>query len=271
MGKTFPDLIHDLIFTTRGLIATGVLLFVITTSIISVILVTGKSKTRIQVTSGGATLIQIDGRDRSAVFLLPASRLWANTGLRVKKGDCLHIRATGRTNLAGHRLFESANQDTIPPLAWVDADGDTEIPAFQARLKQDIKRLENLIDPNSKPGTLLAYLAIEKQDQPDFNHPRGMDKGKLLKIGSDWYIKAPDEGDFTLYLSVNDIFLTKNDFEMYKRTTTNDKGVVGTAEQRWQSIESNQYWNIWFDDNLGELLINVEYTDTPASTCGVSQ
>ena len=270
MGKTFPDLIHDFFFTTRGLITTGALLLLATASVVSVILVTGKSKTRIQVTSGGATLIQVDGRDRSAVFLLPASRLWANTGLKVQKGDCLKIRATGRTNLAGHRLLESAVQDTIPPFPWVDADGKTEVPAFQKRLLNDIKRKSNQIDPNSSPGTLLAYLGIEQQDEPSFINPRGMDKGKLRRIGSNWHLKAPDDGTFTLYLSINDIFLSKEDFEMYKKTTAKDKGVIGTAEERWQSIERMDYWNIWFDDNLGELLVNIEYTDIPASSCPTS-
>jgi hypothetical protein len=269
MGKTFPDLIHDLLFTTRGLIAMGVLLLLATASVISVILVTGKSKTKIQVTSGGATLIQVDGRDRSAVFLLPASRLWASTGLKVKKGDCLHIRATGRTNLAGHRLIESAIQDTIPPFPWVDADGDTEVPAFQKRLLNDIERKSYLIDPNASPGTLLAYLAIEKQDVPNFMNPRGIDKGKLRTIGSDWHLKAPDDGTFTLYLSINDTVLSKEDFTMYKKTSSKDN-LVGTAEERWENIKKMDYWNIWFDDNLGELLVNIEYTDVPSSSCPTS-
>jgi hypothetical protein len=270
MGKTFPDLIHDLLFTTRGLMATGVLLSLVTASVVGAIFVASKSKTKIQVTSGGATLIQIDGQDRSAVFLLPASQLWANTGLTVKKDDCLHIRATGQTNLAGHRLFESAAQDAIPPFPWVDANGNTEMPAFQTRLNQDIKRRQNLINPNFKPGVLLAYLAVENQDEPDFNNPRGLDKEKLYKIGSDFHLKTPDEGNFTLYLSINDTFLSPKDFEMYK-ATNDEEGFIDTPEERWERIESMQYWNIWFDDNLGELLVNIEYEKASEKGCEAAQ
>jgi hypothetical protein len=212
----------------------------------------------IQYTIGCSLLYNYQPKSRRA--LLPASRLWANTGLKVKKGDCLLIKATGRIHLAGHRLFQGAVQDTLPPYPWIDADGKSEVQAFQKR-SQETKRSFNLIDPDSVPGVLLAYLATEKKDEPDFMNPRGKDKGRLHKIGSSWHLKAPSEGTFTLYLSVNDIFLSRRDFEMYKKTTDKEKGIVGTAAQRWEVIESNNYWNIWFDDNLGDFLVNIEYKD----------
>jgi hypothetical protein len=258
IGKTFPDLIHDLFFTTRGLISTGILFALVTSFLACTILLASKNKTKIQVTSQGATLFQVDGRDQSAVFLLPASRLWANTGLKVKKGDCLLIKASGRIHLAGHRLFESATQDSIPFYPWVDADGKTEVQAYQKR-SQETNRESHLIAPNIRPGTLLAYLATEKQDEPDFKNPRGNDKGRLYNIGNSRQIKAPSEGTFILYLSVNDVFLTKEDSKMYKRTTASPKGFIGTPDERWKEIEKNDYWNIWFDDNLGDFLVNIEY------------
>jgi hypothetical protein len=70
MGKTFPDLIHDFFLTSRGLISIGILLSLVTVSLACIILLASKNKTKIQVTSEGATLFQVDGRDQSAVFLL---------------------------------------------------------------------------------------------------------------------------------------------------------------------------------------------------------
>jgi hypothetical protein len=211
----------------------------------------------------GSTLIFIDEKPSKALVLVSASTLWLDTGIKMRPGQKLNIGATGLVNLAIHRLVEAADKDERPRHGWVGPDGDqqgNEKPVERLR-----KRLR--IEPREGFGCLLAYVRAEGEPNPGKEHPKPDGVQVVRRNGKVSYEDSHGR-EGTLFLTVNEAVIqdTAAAEEAYLTTQqaldeTYGKNIL-TVEQlrkRWQQLVTNNYWEVWFDDNVGQFLVQVSY------------
>lgn len=207
----------------------------------------------------GATVVTRRNEVTKAMVLLPANRLWLNTGLELKKGQSVTITASGSINLAIHRLVETAkDHKKRPRLGWIGPDGGK---SYKTDL--DNARSKYLISPDPDHyGALLACI-VSADDRPlgkDNPYPKG-----IKQIGSRGSITAESAG--TLWLVVNDVVLTEQSRDAYVASQkildeVYGVGIVTVAqrEREWEEIKNRRYYEAFFDDNVGEFLIHVDFT-----------
>jgi hypothetical protein len=190
-------------------------------------------------------------------LLLPANKLWLNTGIQIKPGQSVKITATGSVNLAIHRLIEAAHTHSNPRWNWTDPAGEYE-SSRATPIDKAVKAL--FIAPGLKPGVLLAYVT-DKNDLGKYNpKPQG-----IQEIGKDGEISSQKGG--TLWLVINDAVLDDSNksrdayvLPQDKLDETYGKGKV-TEKQRkdeWKRIQIEDYFEAFFDDNAGEFLVQVQ-------------
>jgi hypothetical protein len=193
--------------------------------------------------------------------LLPANKLWLDTGLTVAPGKSISIKATGAINLSLPRLVEAAEGDTRPVLPWFGPGGSplrTEIRLFA-------RRSGLLIAPDADYGTLLAYIA------PAGGSEIGNRRvSPIVRIGTGGVISCPASyvAPGTLYLCVNDTVIRDDpeskalyiaDQELLDEAYKKKPLTIAQATVRWEKLVGDEYWNVWFDDNIGHYLVEVIY------------
>jgi len=215
----------------------------------------------------GATIISIDNQPSKALVLLPASKLWTNTGLIIRPGQKISIAATGFVNLAIHRLVDAANNDDRPRHGWVGPEGAAE---GDLRNERPVDRLRKplRIEPKVGFGCLLAYIRPEGKPDPGRENPRPEGIHVFNKQSSELTYKDSEDRVGTLFLTVNDGIL-RDDRESEEAYVTNQdaldatygkgKRTVQELRETWKKLVVQNYWDIWFDDNVGEFLVQLSY------------
>jgi hypothetical protein len=211
-------------------------------------------------------VISINNQPSKALVLLSASHLWTNTGLKMRPNQKINIGATGRVNLAIHRLVDAAKEDSHLTHGWIDPDGEEIIN--EKPLEQFRKPLR--IEPCMGYGCLLAYVQPQGQPPPGLENPKPKEIQVIGKNNDIIYLD-PSGREGTLFLTVNDAVL-KNDAESKTAYIANQKildetyGVnkltVATLLDRWNKIVRDNYWDVWFDDNVGDFLVQISYEKT---------
>jgi len=193
--------------------------------------------------------------------LVPASKLWVNSGIRIQPNQKITMRASGYVNLAIHRLVSSAVADVPPPYIWSGPEGtviDRKYPLYK-------RREELLIEKRALPGQLL-YVAVRDSEVPPSEHNPRPERIHTLAQGIP-YVNTSREQE-TLYFTVNEklledspkaklAFVGKNQMEIDE---IYGPGKI-TREQLLKQLENiiyNRYWTVWFDDNVGQFLVEVE-------------
>jgi hypothetical protein len=192
-------------------------------------------------------------------LLLPANKLWLNTGFQVKPDQKVKISATGSVNLGIHRLVEAAYTHDSPRWNWTDPEGNQE-SSRPTPIDKAVKQL--FIEPDRKPGVLLASVIPNNNETLGKYNPKP--KG-IQQIGKEGEISSKEGG--TLWLVVNDAVLNKNAGNAYvlpqkDLDQTYGKGKV-TEEQRkeeWERIKIENYFEAFFDDNAGNFLVQIQIT-----------
>ena len=73
----------------------------------------------------GATTMKTE--DKEVIYwLFNTADLWANSGIDVKKGDVLTIRASGASFTAIHHLVDASEKNYRPTDKWVGTEGQSE-------------------------------------------------------------------------------------------------------------------------------------------------
>lgn len=215
---------------------------------------------------GGVVFQTIDTRTGS--FLLPASAGWINTGFVIKPDEKVRIQSFGRVHLSLGRLLKDSKNNHVAR-GWSSPDG---FP-----YDEDAQRKALLVVPNANKGMLLGYLAeanyVGKKNPSKYNpRPEG-----ILELGADRTFRNTSKETQELWLTVNDYYLNKDAEDAYlsgedarENTCTKDQATTKTknpaeAENKiksracWKDIVESKYWELWFDDNLGEYLINISF------------
>lgn len=210
--------------------------------------------TEVEITENGAYIINF-GERRTIQWLFSASSLWASSGVEVNKGDKIHVEASGQVNLALHHLVKNAGVDKKPFFQWVGADG---ISKYEHRYYKDTDdyRGAKIIAPDARQGVLL--MQIVPNDQIAKMRP---ESESLYIIGSNKRVEARQTG--VLHFALNDIPLDKSMKDFYLISRNIDSSFVNVHPSKeqieaWNSIVKDEYWNVWFDDNIGFFLISIE-------------
>lgn len=214
-----------------------------------------KSDLKIDFTNTGATVIINNNRTIAAQFLLPSTSRWTDTEIRLKPNSTVKITASGKINLAAHRAIEAAHQDTRPPLDWCSPKGHT----FRVPRKKDLDRINFLIRPDAPMGVIVGCFIKNGEAEPSLQNPRPT--GSFI-IKEQTEIKVPNEAT-TLWLIINDVLLNPREKEKSKAAyfgpledlTSEERA---DKEKKWEYILANNYWDIWFDDNMGHYLIQIK-------------
>lgn len=227
---------------------------------------------RVEFPAPGTTLVTLGGQPDKATLLLAASTLWAKTGLKLNPSSSVAVTASGSANLAVHRLIDSAIYDTKPHLGWVGPAGGK---VTESRAK-DTYRQKLKIDQLVEDGVLLAYLQKEGDADPGKYNPK---PDGLIVIGAHGVIanKTPDTR--TIWLVINDAVLSDTELakKAYLEIDREDDPTIKvrpngynnydesepkswTAFEHWQYVQKNQYWELWFDDNVGFYQVQFDFS-----------
>lgn len=162
----------------------------------------------------GATTLKNEDKEVS-YWLLNTADLWAKSGIMVKKGQTITVRASGKKHTAMHHLYEDANGDA-PDLRepWVGTKGFSS--REDKRGPRDSTRAKYKIFPEENQDALLMQIApvdgkpdirprfIKKLDNDTYDFIES--KNRFIVIGDrqeNIYINE----DGILYFAINDIVL----------------------------------------------------------------
>lgn len=192
----------------------------------------------IQTNIYGATIMK--NEDKEVIYwLFNTAELWANSGISVKKGDILTIRASGASNTAIHHLVDNSRSNTVNRDKWVDTDGQRKTnnrdmlrANFRINKNQDEGKLLMQIIPYSNQKTGPKWLA--STDNP---YLKG-DSKSIIVVGKERQnIRIPCDG--VLHFAVNDIVLTDDvldslfveDFENLKNEIKSENGKISLSKE----------------------------------------
>ena len=162
----------------------------------------------------GATTMKTE--DKEVIYwLFNTADLWANSGIDVKKGDVLTIRASGASFTAIHHLVDASEKNYRPTDKWVGTEGQSE-----KRNNRDKERVNFRINKNYNEGILLMQIIPndESNSANDWmeNHCSYLKNGHIEIIGKERRdLRISHDGE--LHFAVNDIVLTNDVInDMYK-------------------------------------------------------
>ncbi|WP_302152370.1 hypothetical protein [uncultured Alistipes sp.] len=165
----------------------------------------------IQTNALGAMTIKDEDKEVT-YWLFNTAELWADSGIAVKKGDILTIRASGLSHSAIHHLKEDTENNRRLRDPWSDTEG------FQASALRDPLRAKWRIIPQQKQDALLMQVipgSIANSGMIDWRY---LTASYLAQDGShlsnDLYLIGKERTelyinrDGMLHFAVNDIVLT---------------------------------------------------------------
>ena len=148
----------------------------------------------------GATTIKSEKTEVS-YWLFNTATVWADSGIYVKEGDILTIRASGKSNTAIHHLYNSASENKERKDDWVGSEGEPDRIEGSA----NYYRRRFRVFPNMDSGALLMQVA---QGNEYFDTPREGNQENFYFVGRERQnIVINNPG--TLRFAVNDIVLNR--------------------------------------------------------------
>lgn len=150
----------------------------------------------------GATTIKNE-KSEVSYWLLNTAELWANSGIKVKQGQTIKIRASGKKHTAIHHLVNNVDSNDVHLREpWVGTEG------FSVQNNErDIARARFRIFPDSNQDALLVQIVPlhgKRKDSLQLRRPKtGYNQFEV--IGKEKEIRIEEDG--TLYFAINDIVL----------------------------------------------------------------
>lgn len=231
----------------------GLMLIVVLSCIGIYAFIVSRSDVKIELTDKGGIVLLTQANNKVGQFLLPASAGWTNTGFIIKPGARVEIQSFGEAHLGFHRLVDAARDDVIPIFPWIGPQGSR----FIAESEADTARQQLLIEPKAHIGMLLGYLAeprLPENEEPGKNNPK---PGEIVKLGDRRTIRNQHEEERVLWLTVNDMYLNNGGRKAYVGDATGD--TLDIYLKQWNQIKEKEYWELWFNDNIGQYLITIKY------------
>jgi hypothetical protein len=256
--SSYAHLLRFCLVLTYGAALAGIIIWLITSKL------SPKQQVKVDFKES-STLISINNEPKKALVVVPASQLWIDSGLELKPGQKINVSASGAINLSVHRLVEAAQNTTRPRHGWTTPIGENERDLRCI----DRKRRPLLIAPKAAYGSLLAYVNPANAEVPSAKNPIPAGIQVVSQPNSSLVYSNTTNVAGRLFFTINDIVL-KDDPEYRKDYITdqkclddsygqNPRRTVEDMEKRWDQLTKNNYWDIWFDDNIGEFLVQISY------------
>jgi hypothetical protein len=194
-------------------------------------------------------------------FLLPSNAVWFDTGLELKPEQECVFKITGRVHLAVQRIVESASSDSKCPIPWTDANGNSWADIGDTDAQLNAKK-QLLLKPGDHIGNVVGYYLPEdetNQFQEYFTKNRSELTTKIFDVGNSKTVQNTNDKTVRIYLSVNDVLLGFNSTYIAK----SEMAYCGSKldelrNNKWLDIKRSNYDNLYFDDNIGSFLVQVE-------------
>ena len=152
----------------------------------------------------GATTIKSE-KSEVSYWLYNTATVWADSGIYVKEGDILTIRASGKSNTAIHHLYESAKRNVDRKDDWVGSEGEPDKLEKPSEIANYYRRRFRIF-PNMDSGALLMQVA---QGNNYYDTPREGDPNNFYFIGRERQNIIINKSG-TLRFAVNDIVMNRN-------------------------------------------------------------
>ncbi len=216
----------------------------------------GTEGVKVSITSGK---IEINNNDkRYFQFILPAHECWFDTGIILDSNEKCEVRISGSIHLAVDMLAESASKDIKPVLGWT---GPAGIKLNLSRV-EDLTRAKLLLKEGDIIGDVIGFL-YTGENVDDFCQFYSENRDELTKksfrIKDHYTLNNVDSGKGKLYISINDVLLDFKNKYQFSELVYRGKG-KNKFKSQWESVYKNDYKKLWFDDNIGSLLVAVEVT-----------
>lgn len=224
----------------------------------------------------GAFLSSKEASNDVALFLFNASEVWADSGIQVHKGDKVKISVSGAFHRDIKDIKEAAenncqpiyglagsnwratweNQDTLRKLhandpKTIDFNDTTTTP-----LDIESYTIQHCIYEDSEQSYCGSILYTVMSDAKNFNATARDNNFKIHQINSSDNAFQTVERDGNLHFAINDIYLYNKEIKNYR----NAAKVVKDGEPLLD--RSDEYYHdkrtLWYNDNLGEILVAVE-------------
>lgn len=176
----------------------------------------------------GATIIE--NEDTEVIYwLFNSADLWSNSGIEVKEGDVITVRASGAFHTAIHHAVQDADNNNLFRDDWI-------LPMGGRRQleNRDSERMKYRIMPHAPDNVLLMQIIPDKESNTgkEWLHDTstatmgfrdGLDKGSpdvdIVIIGEEKRdIRIPHDG--ILHFAVNDIVLTERNIQNMMKSST---------------------------------------------------
>lgn len=138
----------------------------------------------------GATIME-DEEKELVYWLFNSSELWAKSGIKVRKGDVLTIRSSGRMHTAVHHLVNDANSNSVLSEEWVDTDGDMSNADGPNKERAQYRLVKHI------PQNKLLMQVVEEGESTGERYVIGKERTEIV-ITEDGYLE----------FAVNDIEMT---------------------------------------------------------------
>ncbi|MBQ4389397.1 MAG: hypothetical protein II824_05440 [Bacteroidales bacterium] len=181
------------------------------------------------------------------VFLFNTSDLWADTGIRIEKGDHIRLAASGAFHSSIGDLKRDAQENAASDTAQIHWRGSRD--RSKGKTQQDAKK-EYLLNAAFSMGDILFCIA------PDSSSPMEEKSQALTPTLSETGMDAPESGN--LYVAVNDLYFpTPQNLRDYGNESFG-KERFGEAFPARALSERQGFEKIFYNDNLGQILLTVE-------------
>ncbi|MDX2067500.1 MAG: hypothetical protein SFV55_03680 [Haliscomenobacter sp.] len=188
---------------------------------------------------------------------------WVNSSIHVKKHDQIIIESSGLINTAVHRLIEAAEDDVLPRTPWHGFQGYDGNGAISRDNSREVFKLHR----RNKEAQLL--ISISKKDPHlDFRF-----KGEEWKYNEKNIISSTNDEKVININAIEsgDLWFTINDDWIPVEIFIGSAGAPNSKEKnakllypddslyikKFEYINEKQYRNLWFDDNIGALLLKI--------------
>lgn len=220
----------------------------------------------IKINAWGATSMQ-DEHKEVIYWLFNTADLWANSGIHVEENDVLTIRASGKSYTAMHHLIKAADVNAVPIDKWVGTSGDIRDSA------RDVERGHYRIFKDKPQDALVMQVIPENVNMWDTTENKYYLRKDYLDVkkgnkDENFYFIGKERVNLrihhsgVLHFAVNDIVLTRAVIAGMKSDPVKmelmklGNAIDGTHELDYYN--KHNYYNAWFDDNIGSFLIVIE-------------
>lgn len=200
----------------------------------------------------GATTMQNENKEIT-YWLFNTSELWANSGIRVKAGDVLTIRASGKSHTSIHHLVENAAQNSMLKDLWMGASGYEHKDSLRDNLRSKYRIFSNknhdaLIMQVVPEGIDMSDGVLNKRfltfDTPEIDTNNEVDglpcREWLIRHRENFYYIGNEKINFrinndgVLHFAVNDIVLT--DTIITQMQNENNDSIDKYKPKKWEIL-----------------------------------